>query len=100
MRVLVLGGLSTALMAALIGCSAVSEVINEDQLQQNRDYIHDSPFPALNQEIEKLIETPPATQVGLAENQPNAPPGVSISLTESVLISMSAPVVGTGLHLI
>lgn len=98
MRVLVIGALSVGIMAALIGCSAVSEVINKDQLQENKNYIHDSPFPALNQEIEKLIETPPATQVGLAENMPNAPPGVSVFFTITVLNSMSARVVGTRLH--
>jgi len=92
-RVLVTGGMTAALLVALSSCSG-AEVIEAHQIEQN-EFIQGTPFPALKLEIEKLIDPPPATTFGLADNMPQAPPGGSIESGFTVLTIGKARVVGT-----
>ncbi len=96
MRVLLMGGLAASLVLALSVCSGV-EVIEDHQLK-HEDVIQYSPLPALRQEMENVIDAPPATLIGISQNMPNAPPGVSIQFGSTVLPTNHARVVGIRLH--
>jgi len=96
MRVLVMGALAASLALALSACTG-AEVIEAHQLKPT-DHIQDNSLPALRQEMENVIDTPPATLIGIAQHMPNAPPGVSISFNFTVLPGIDARGVGPRMH--
>ncbi len=94
MRVLICGGMSGVLLTALLSACSSAKVIEAHKIEEHEHFFQDSPFPALNQEMDKLIDPPPATSFGMADNMPNAPPGESINYCLAVLAIGDARVVG------